>query len=75
MVEKRRLAFHEERVVFRSQFSVTQNPKRWSNEIEIIKLIDEIVNLHLVANQLHRKLSWFETYLKAYDKCPYIIKS
>lgn len=37
-------------------FSVTQNPKHWSNEVETLKLIDEIINPYIVKTRIELKL-------------------
>lgn len=37
-------------VTFPRGFSVTQNPKHWSNEQETLKLIDEIIKPYIVKN-------------------------
>ena len=40
--------------VFPKGFSVTQNPKHWSNELETLKLIDEVINPYVI-NTPHTK--------------------
>ena len=37
---------------FPKGFSLSQNPKHWSNEAETHKLIDEIINPHIVKKGL-----------------------
>ena len=37
--------------VFPKGFSITQNPKHWSNELETLKLIDEVINTYICYQQ------------------------
>ena len=43
--------------VFPKGFSITQNPKHWSNEIETLKLIDEVINPYVVNKRKELKLT------------------
>lgn len=54
-------------VEFPSQFSVTQNPKHWSNELETITLIDKIVNPYVVAKRSELKLPATQKALMIWD--------
>ena len=36
--------------VFPKGFSVTRNPKHWSNELQTFKLIDEVINPYVVRS-------------------------
>ena len=42
---------------FPKGFSITQNSKHWSNEIEIVKLIDEVINPCVVNKRKELKLT------------------
>ena len=42
---------------FPSGFCVTQNPKHWSNEIETLKLIDEIISPYVTKKREDLKLA------------------
>ncbi len=54
-------------VVFPKEFCVTQNPKHWSNELETINLIDEIVNPYIVAKRSELKLPDTQKALMVWD--------
>lgn len=42
---------------FPKGFSLTQNPKHWSNELETLKLIDEVINPYVVNKRKELKLA------------------
>ena len=42
--------------VFPKGFSITQNPKHWSNELETLRLIDEVINPYVVNKRKELKL-------------------
>ena len=41
---------------FPPEFSVTQNPKHWSNEKETLKLLDQVINPYVVKKRAELKL-------------------
>ena len=41
---------------FPHEFSVTQNPKHWSNEKETLKLLDQVINPYVVKKRAELKL-------------------
>ena len=43
--------------IFPKGFSLSQNPKHWSNEQETIKLINEVINPYVVMKRIELKLS------------------
>ena len=52
---------------FPSGFCVTQNPKHWSNEIEILKLIDEIISPYVTKKREDLKLAKDQKALLIWD--------
>jgi len=55
--------------VFPKGFSVTQNPKHWSNELETLKLIDEVINPYVVNKRKELKLAPTQRALIIWDAC------
>ena len=53
--------------VFPKGFSLSQNPKHWSNEAETLKLIDEIINPYIVNKRKELKLSSTQKALVIWD--------
>jgi len=51
-------ASHPRNFKFPSGFCVTQNPKHWSNEVENLKLIDEIISPYVAKNAGGAKASY-----------------
>lgn len=54
-------------VTFPRGFSVTQNPKHWSNEQETLKLIDEIIKPYIVKKGEELKLQETQPALLIWD--------
>lgn len=52
---------------FPSGFCVTQNPKQWSNEIETLKLIDEIISPYVTKKREDLKLAKNQKALLIWD--------
>ena len=52
---------------FLKGFSVTQNPKHWSNEVETLKLIDEIIVPYIVKTRDELKLAKNQKALLIWD--------
>ena len=53
--------------VFPKGFSVTQNPKHWSNEQETLKLIDEVIHPYVVNKRKELKLPPTQKALMIWD--------
>ena len=53
--------------VFPKGFSLSQNPKHWSNEAETLKLIDEIINPYIVNKRKELKLTSTQKALVIWD--------
>ena len=69
MVVKLRPVYHK--AVFPKEFSLSQNPKHWSNEAETLKLIDEIINSYIIYKRKELKLTSTQKALVVWDvfKC------
>ena len=52
---------------FPAGFSITQNPKHWSNEVETLKLIDEIIVPYVVKTRADLKLAKDQKALLIWD--------
>lgn len=53
--------------IFPKRFSVTQNPKKWYNELETLKLIDEVINPYVVNKRKDLKLPPTQRVLVIWD--------
>lgn len=53
--------------VFPKGFSITQNPKHWSNETETLKLIEEVINPYVVNKRKELKLPSTQKALVIWD--------
>ena len=42
---------------FPSGFLVSQNPQHWSNEVEVIQLIEKVINPYVVATRIKLNLA------------------
>ena len=52
---------------FPKEFCLSQNPKRWSNEYETLKLIDEVINPYVVRKRVELKLAETQKALVVWD--------
>ena len=52
---------------FPSGFLVSQNPQHWSNEVEVIKLIEKVINPYVVATRMKLNLATDQKALLIWD--------
>ena len=60
-------ASHPRGFKFPSGFSISQNPKHWSNEQETLKLIDEVIQPYIVKKRAELKVSETQKALVIWD--------
>ena len=67
MVGGKTNACHLSRFAFPKGFSISHNPHHWSNEVETVKLIDDIINPYVVQKRSELGLPSTQKALMVWD--------